>query len=68
MVTLTTGIIFTLFTCMQFWERGMLLRWFACAPTAYEVVRDCLNFEEHRCRWSALKVEFQNAPRDAVIL
>jgi hypothetical protein len=38
---LTTGILFPLFTRMHFWEWEILWRWSACAPTAYEVVRDC---------------------------
>jgi len=41
MVTLTTGIMFLLFTCMHFWVWGILRKWSACAPTAYEVVRVC---------------------------
>jgi hypothetical protein len=47
MVNLTTGIMFLLFTCMHFWVREILRRWFASAPTAYEVVRDCSKFEKH---------------------
>jgi hypothetical protein len=46
MVTLTTGM-FIPFTCMHFWVWGFLLRWSACAPTAYEVGHDCLRFEKH---------------------
>jgi hypothetical protein len=30
MVTLTTDIMFLLFTCTHFWVRGMLRRWSAC--------------------------------------
>jgi hypothetical protein len=41
-VTLTTGIIFLLF-----WVWGILYRWSVCAPTAYEVVRDCRIFDKH---------------------
>jgi hypothetical protein len=47
MVNLTTGIIFRPFTCMHFWVWGILRRWPACAPTAYEVVRDCRKFEKN---------------------
>jgi hypothetical protein len=46
MVTLTVGIMFLLFTCMQFWAWGILRRWSACAPTACEVIRDCGKFEK----------------------
>jgi hypothetical protein len=49
MATLTTGIMFLIFTCMLFWVWEILRRWSACAPTAYEVVHDCRKFEEH-CR------------------
>jgi hypothetical protein len=38
MVTLTTGIMFMLFTCIYFWLWGILRRWSARAPTACEVV------------------------------
>jgi hypothetical protein len=47
MVSLTTGIMFLLFMCMYFWAWGILQRWSACAPTAYEVVRECLKFEKY---------------------
>jgi hypothetical protein len=47
MVTLTTGIMFLLFTCVHFWVWGIVWRWSAWAPTAYEVVRDCRKFEKH---------------------
>jgi hypothetical protein len=47
MVILTAGIMFLLFTCMHFWVLGILRRWSACAPTAYEVVRDCRKFDKH---------------------
>jgi hypothetical protein len=43
MVTLTTGIMFLLFTCLRFWVWGILLMWSECAPTAYKAVRDCRN-------------------------
>jgi hypothetical protein len=49
MVTLTTGM-FLLFTCMHIWVWRILRRWFVCAPTAYEVVRDCRKFEKHLFR------------------
>jgi hypothetical protein len=49
-VTLSTSIMFLLFICMRFWVWGVLRRWFACAPTAYEVVRDCWTFEKHCIR------------------
>jgi hypothetical protein len=39
MAALTIGIMFLLFSCMDFWVMGMTWRWFACAPTVYEVVR-----------------------------
>jgi hypothetical protein len=42
MVTLTTGVMFLLFTCMHFWACWILWKWSACAPTAYEVVSDYL--------------------------
>jgi hypothetical protein len=45
MITLTTGIIFLLFTCMHFWVWGILRRWSVCDASAYEVVRDCRMFE-----------------------
>jgi len=45
MVTLTSGIMFLLFTCMHFWVWKILLMWSVCAPTAFEVVRDCRMFE-----------------------
>jgi hypothetical protein len=50
MVTLTSGVIHPLFTCMHFWVRGILRKWSACAPTAYEVIRDCLTFEKNCSR------------------
>jgi hypothetical protein len=33
MVTLTTGIMFLLFTCMQFWAWGILPTWTAIADS-----------------------------------
>jgi hypothetical protein len=39
MVTLTTGTMFLVFTCMHFWIMSNL-------PIAYEVVRDCRMFSE----------------------
>jgi hypothetical protein len=48
MVTLTTGIMLPLFTCMHTWMWGIFRRCPAFAPTAYEVVRDGLKFEKHR--------------------
>jgi hypothetical protein len=53
-VTLTTGMIFFLFTCMHFWVWRILRRWPAHAPTAYEVVRDCRKFEKHWSKCSLL--------------
>jgi hypothetical protein len=47
MVTLTNGK-FLLLTCMYFWVCGISWRLFACAPTAYEVVRERRKFEKHR--------------------
>jgi hypothetical protein len=49
-VTLSTSIMFLILICMYFWVWGVLRRWFACAPTAYEVVRDCRTFEKHCIR------------------
>jgi hypothetical protein len=46
MVTLTTGIMLLLFTCLHFCVWG-ILRKSACVPTAYEVVRGCWKFEKH---------------------
>jgi hypothetical protein len=43
-VTVTSGIMFLLFTCMHF---GGVGRWPACAPTVCKVVHDCRKFEEH---------------------
>jgi hypothetical protein len=39
--------MFLLFTSMHFWVLGILRRWSAFAPTAYEVVSDCRMFEKH---------------------
>jgi hypothetical protein len=36
--TLITGISFFLFISMPFWVWAILRRWFACSPTAYQVV------------------------------
>jgi hypothetical protein len=47
MATLTAGTVFLVFTFMHFWVREILRRWSACAPTGYEVVRDCRKFEKH---------------------
>jgi hypothetical protein len=47
MVTLTTSIMFLLFTCMHFWLWEILRRRSTCPPTAYEVARDCRKFEKH---------------------
>jgi hypothetical protein len=47
MVTVTAGTMFLLFTYMHFWVWRILLRWFACAPTAYQVVSDWTKFEKH---------------------
>jgi hypothetical protein len=33
-VTLTTGIMFLLFTCLQFWLCIILRRWSTCVPSA----------------------------------
>jgi len=54
MVTLSTHAIFILFTYMQFWVWGILWMWSVCAPTAYEVVHDCRNFEKQWCVWRSL--------------
>jgi hypothetical protein len=40
-------LMFLIFTCMLFWVWEFLRRWFACAPTACEVVHDFRNFEKH---------------------
>jgi hypothetical protein len=45
MVTLTTGVMFLLFTCVQFWTWGILRRWSTYAPTA--------------CMWSAIAESFE---------
>jgi hypothetical protein len=47
MVNLTTSIMFLLHTCMHFLVWGILGRWSAYAPSAYEVVSDCQKFEKH---------------------
>jgi hypothetical protein len=52
MVTLTTCIMFLLFTCTQVWVWGILLSWPACASTACEVVRDSRKFEKRWLRQS----------------
>jgi hypothetical protein len=46
-VTLTTGTMFLLFTCIHFSVWGILQRWFMCELTAYEVVYNCQKFEKH---------------------
>jgi hypothetical protein len=43
MVTLTTRIMFLLFTCMHL----ILRRYSVCASSASEVVHDCQKFEKH---------------------
>jgi hypothetical protein len=30
---------------MHYWVWGILQRWYACAPAAYEVVRNCRSFD-----------------------
>jgi hypothetical protein len=45
-VTSTTGKLFLLSICMHFLVWEILRRWSACAPIAYEVVRDCRKFEK----------------------
>jgi hypothetical protein len=52
MVTLTTGITFLVFTCMHIWVWGIFRRWFACVPTAYEVVHYCRKSEKQWLRAS----------------
>jgi hypothetical protein len=47
MVTLTANIMFLQLTSIHLWVCGILRRWSPCAPTVYEVVRDCRKFEEH---------------------
>jgi hypothetical protein len=44
MATLTTGIMFLLFSCVHFLVWGTFQRWSACGPTAYGVVRDFRKF------------------------
>jgi hypothetical protein len=58
MVTLTTGIMFLLFTCMHFWVWGIFAKEVgsASAPTVCEVVRDCRKFEKHCSRPVVSKV------------
>jgi hypothetical protein len=46
MVTLTTGAVFFPFTCVHLWVWGILRRWSAYAPTAFEMVHDCRKFEK----------------------
>jgi hypothetical protein len=55
MVTLTTSVMFLLFTCMHLWLEKILQTWSACAPTAYEVVLDCQKFEKNWYRYISLK-------------
>jgi hypothetical protein len=40
MATLTAGIMFLMFTCNYSYVWVILRRWSACAPVAYEAVRD----------------------------
>jgi hypothetical protein len=40
-----TELVSYLFACTLVW--GSLRRWSACAPTAYEVARDCRMFEKY---------------------
>jgi hypothetical protein len=47
MATLTTGIMFPLFTCMHFWVWGILRSFSACALTTYEAVHGCQTFQKH---------------------
>jgi uncharacterized membrane protein YphA (DoxX/SURF4 family) len=49
METVTTAIMFLLFTCMLFWVWTILRRWSVCSSTTHEVVCCCLKFEKH---WS----------------
>jgi hypothetical protein len=35
--------MFVPFICMHFWVLGIVRRWSACSPTAYEVVSNCLS-------------------------
>jgi hypothetical protein len=49
-VTLTTGILFLLFTCMHSCVWEISWRWFSFALTAYAVVRDCWKFRKHCCK------------------
>jgi hypothetical protein len=44
--SLTTGIMFLLFTCMYILVWGILRRSSTCVPSAYEVVRDSQMFEK----------------------
>jgi hypothetical protein len=55
-VTLTISITFLVVTCMHIWVWGILRRWSACAPSAYEVVRNCRQFEKHcsKAKWTVM--------------
>jgi hypothetical protein len=60
MITLTIDTVFLLLTCVHFWVWGVLRRLSACAPTAYEVARDCRNFEKHCFRgWKGVRLWLQ---------
>jgi hypothetical protein len=50
MVSLTTSIMFLLFSWMHCWVWGILRRWSACAPTIYELVCNCQKFGKHCSR------------------
>jgi hypothetical protein len=57
MVTLTTGIMSLLFSCMHFWVWRILQRWSACGTTVCEVVHDCRKFEKHCLKFYVTCVE-----------
>jgi hypothetical protein len=70
MVTLTTGVMFLLLTCMHFCVWATLRKWSTYAPTAYEVVRDCRNTALHKLKISrtSFRALFAQNIRDGEIL
>jgi hypothetical protein len=63
MVTSANGIMFFIFTCMHIWVWGILRRWTACAPTAFEVVRNIRKFEEHCFKATAVMLHARRTSR-----
>jgi hypothetical protein len=56
MVNLTTRITFHILTYMHLCVWGILRMLSACAPTSYQVVRDCRKLEKHCSRGPARKL------------